>query len=228
MVASRNRPEGGLRTSLGLGVMMLLALPSEVGYQDLATLLTRQPVVNRAQKTAFASTFGTIHEAPYNLPEPVGASIPVPPGYTLAGLDHRDVDMTGSLRERLLGGEGAFYANPYAGPVIDRSRKGDYGVAPRTIAASRSRVTGLSLGPRARSLPMTGSRRRARRSRNSQQPAPPPVHERQADVAVAEPGDAGAPVPLSREPETRRDMGVIRSPALAIIAPSTSGRSRRT
>ena len=72
MVASRNRPEGGLRTSLGLGVMMLLALPSEVGYQDLATLLTRQPVVNRAQKTAFASTFGTIHEAPYNLPEPVG------------------------------------------------------------------------------------------------------------------------------------------------------------
>ena len=129
MVASRNKPEGGLRTSLGLGVMMLLALPSEVGYQDLATLLTRQPVVNRAQKTAFASTFGTIHEAPYNLPEPVGASIPIPPGYTLAGLDAGHVDMTGSLRERLFGGEGDFSANPYAGPVIDRSRKGDYGVA---------------------------------------------------------------------------------------------------
>ena len=57
MVASCNRPEGGLRTSLWLGVMMLLALPSEVGYQDLATLLMRQPVVNRAQKTAFAEQF---------------------------------------------------------------------------------------------------------------------------------------------------------------------------
>src|SRR3979411_1361884 len=129
MVASRNRPEVGLRTSLGLVVMMLWALPSEVGYQDLATLLTRQPVVNRAQKTAFASTFGTIHEAPYNFPEPVGSSIPVPPGYTLAGLDPGHADVTGSLRERLRGGDGAFYATPYVGPVIDRSRKGDYGVA---------------------------------------------------------------------------------------------------
>ena len=129
MVASRNRPEGGLRTSLWLGVMMLLALPSEVGYQDLATLLMRQPVVNRAQKTAFASTFGTIHEAPYNLPEPVGASIPIPPGYTLAGLDAGHADVTASLRDRLFGAESAFSANQYAGPVIDRTRKGDYGVA---------------------------------------------------------------------------------------------------
>ena len=103
MVASRNKPEGGLRTSLWLGVMMLLALPSEVGYQDLATLLTRQPVVNRAQKTAFASTFGTIHEAPYNLPEPVGASIPIPSGYMLAGLDAGHADVTASLRDRLFG-----------------------------------------------------------------------------------------------------------------------------
>ena len=108
--------------------MMLLALPSEVGYQDLATLLMRQPVVNRAQKTAFASTFGTIHEAPYNLPEPVGASIPIPPGYTLAGLDAGHADVTASLRDRLFGAERAFPANPYAGPVIDRTSKGDYGV----------------------------------------------------------------------------------------------------
>ena len=108
MVASRNKPEGGLRTSLWLGVMMLLALPSEVGYQDLATLLTRQPVVNRAQKTAFASTFGTIHEAPYNLPEPVGASIPIPPAYMLAGLDAGHADVTASLRDRLFGAERDF------------------------------------------------------------------------------------------------------------------------
>ena len=87
MVASRNKPEGGLPILSWLGVMMVLALPSEVGYQDLATLLTRQPVANRAQKTAFASTFGTIHEAPYNLPSWLARRSRFPPGYTLAGLD---------------------------------------------------------------------------------------------------------------------------------------------
>ncbi|MGZ5882684.1 MAG: cell wall hydrolase [Xanthobacteraceae bacterium] len=206
MVASRNRPEGGLRTSLGLGVMMLLALPSEVGYQDLATLLTRQPVVNRAQKTAFASTFGTIHEAPYNLPEPVGASIPVPPGYTLAGLDHRDVDMTGSLRERLLGGEGAFYANPYAGPVIDRSRKGDYGVARKDDRRVALKGDRLKSRPQGEVAPDDGQPAQGPALAQQPRPAPPPVQERQADVAVASPSEPATPPQLA-EPRPEADTG---------------------
>ena len=153
MVASRNRLEGGLRTSLWLGVMMLLALPSEVGYQDLATLLTRQPVVNRAQKTAFASTFGTIHEAPYNLPEPVGASIPIPPGYMLAGLDAGHADVTASLRDRLFGAERDFPANSYAGPVIDRTRKGDYGVAAKDDRRVALKGDRLKVGPAGETVP---------------------------------------------------------------------------
>ena len=157
MVASRNKPEGGLRTSLWLGVMMLLALPSEVGYQDLATLLTRQPVVNRAQKTAFASTFGTIHEAPYNLPEPVGASIPIPPGYTLAGLDAGHADVTASLRDRLFGVESAFSANPYAGPVIDRTRKGDYGVAAKDDRRVALKGDRLKVRPANEAVPVPGA-----------------------------------------------------------------------
>ena len=156
MVASRNKPEGGLRTSLWLGVMMLLALPSEVGYQDLATLLTRQPVVNRAQKTAFASTFGTIHEAPYNLPEPVGASIPIPPGYMLAGLDAGHADVTASLRDRLFGAERDFSANPYAGPVIDRTRKGDYGVAAKDDRRVALKGDRLKVRPAGEAVPGTG------------------------------------------------------------------------
>ena len=128
MIASRNRPEGALQTPFGLGVMMLLLLTSEVGDQDLATFIGRQPVVDRTQKTAFASTFGTIHEAKFSIPQPVGASIPPSFGYTLAALDSGNAEITGSIRERILG-ESAFYAAPYAGPVVDRSRKGDYGVA---------------------------------------------------------------------------------------------------
>ena len=125
MVASRNGPEGGLRTPFGLGVMMLLLLTGEVGNQDLAALISRQPVVDRAQKTAFASTFGTIHEAKFTIPQPVGASIPPSFGYALAALDSGNAELAGSIRERLLG-ESAFYASPYGGPVVDRSRKGDY------------------------------------------------------------------------------------------------------
>ena len=45
MVASRNGPKGGLAPPFGLGVMMLLLLTSEVGYQDLAALIARPPVV---------------------------------------------------------------------------------------------------------------------------------------------------------------------------------------
>jgi hypothetical protein len=182
--------------------MMLLALPSEVGYQDLATLLTRQPVVNRAQKTAFASTFGTIHEAPYTLPEPVGASIPIPPGYTLAGLDLGHGDATGSLRERLLGGEGAFYANPYAGPVIDRSRKGDYGVAAqkdeRRVVLKGDR---LKTRPQGEAVPDDGPPAQGPALAQQEQSAPPVVQVPQTNVAVGAPSQI-APPQVAPQPES--------------------------
>src|SRR5262245_44073367 len=127
MVASRNRPEGGLGTPFGLGVLMLLLLSSEVGHQDLAALIAHQPVVDRSQKAAFASPFGTIHEAKFSVAA-IGDSIPVPLDFKLIGFDPNDPGITGSIRERFLGEE-AFFASPYAGPMVDRSRKGDYGVA---------------------------------------------------------------------------------------------------
>ena len=203
MVASRNKPEGGLRTSLGLGVMMLLALPSEVGYQDLATLLTRQPVVNRAQKTAFASAFAITHEAPYNLPEPVGASIPVPPGYILAGLDPGRVDATGSLRQRQRGGEGAFYADPYAGPVIDRSRKGDYGVASKDDRRVALKGDRLKAPPQGEVAPDAGPPAQGPALAHQQQSPPPRAHEPQADVAATKPA---APAQLA-QPQPSPDAG---------------------
>jgi hypothetical protein len=203
MVASRNKPEGGLRTSLGLGVMMLLALPSEVGYQDLATLLTRQPVVNRAQKTAFASAFAITHEAPYNLPEPVGASIPVPPGYILAGLDPGRVDATGSLRQRQRGGEGAFYADPYAGPVIDRTRKGDYGVASKDDRRVALKGDRLKAPPQGEVAPDAGPPAQGPALAHQQQSTPPQAHEPKADVAATKPA---APAQLA-QPQPSPDAG---------------------
>ena len=63
MVAWRNRPQGGLQGPFSLGILTLLLLTSEVGHQDLAAVLSRQSVVDRSQKAAFAAPFATIHEA---------------------------------------------------------------------------------------------------------------------------------------------------------------------
>jgi hypothetical protein len=134
MVASRNGWKDDLKRPFRLGILMLLLLPSEVGYQDLAALISRQPpATERTQKAAFTSPFGTIHQAKLSMPQPVGTTVPPSFGYTLVGLDPNSADITGSIRERLLGEEvmlagrdGALIARP-ALPTFDRSRKGDYG-----------------------------------------------------------------------------------------------------
>jgi spore germination cell wall hydrolase CwlJ-like protein len=124
MLASHGRPKGGLRPPFGFGVLILLLLPSELGYQDLAGLIARQPLVTeRSQKAALVSPFGTIHEQRFSLPQPVGASIPPSLGYTLVGLDPNATDLTGSIRERVMG-ENATRA--YGESMVDRSRKGDF------------------------------------------------------------------------------------------------------
>ncbi|MEA2950229.1 MAG: hypothetical protein QOI40_5559, partial [Alphaproteobacteria bacterium] len=143
MAASRNRPKGGLRAPFGLGVLTLLLLPSEVGHQDLASrILRQQPVVERSQKAAFASPFGTIHEARFIIPQPVGTVIPPLPDYTLAALDPNNADITGSIR---MPGKDV----PQAGPMVDRSRKGDYGIArkdDRLVALKGDRLKPASPG----------------------------------------------------------------------------------
>jgi len=98
--------------------------PNSVGFQDLAALLARQPAVaERWRQHVFASPFGTIHAATFSFPQPIGSLIPATPGYHLASLDPRGLDITGSINPRI---------NPLAEPApqiqfpeVDRSRKGD-------------------------------------------------------------------------------------------------------
>src|SRR4029079_15011468 len=99
---------------------------------------------------------GPTHEGPPNLPEPVGASIPIPPGYTLAGLDAGHADITASLRDRLFGAESALSAHPYSGPVIDRTRKGDYGVVAKDDRRVALKVDRLKLRPAGEAVPGAG------------------------------------------------------------------------
>jgi Cell Wall Hydrolase len=200
MVASRNRSEGGLKAPFGLGVLMLLLLPGEVGYQDLAALIARQPpLVERTQKAAFASSFGTIHAAKLDMPRPVGATISQSYGYALAGLDSNSADVTGSIRQHVLGE--AMLARPPAGPLIDRSRKGDYGGASKS-----DRVVGLKgdrLKPNAPASAMRDDdpERNAQERASSlarQQVPPPPVAPSAEVTQVDDAGKAGDGEPAGR------------------------------
>jgi hypothetical protein len=141
MVASRNRPRGGLQAPFGFGILILLLLTREVGHQDLAAVIAREPVVDRSQKAAFASPFGTVHEAKFSAPQsPAGVSIPLSLDYQLIGFDPNSARVASSIRERFLGEE-TFFTSPYVGPMVDRSRKGDYGVArDRLIALKGDRL----------------------------------------------------------------------------------------
>ena len=212
MVASRNRPEGGLGTPFGLGVLMLLLLSSEVGRQDLAALLARQPIVDRSQKAAFASPFGTIHEAKFRVAHAMGDSIPLPLDFKLIGFDPNDPGVTGSIRERFLGEE-AFFASPYAGPMVDRSRKGDYGVAgggDRLIALKGDR---LKSAPPAAVMP---DEKRRGPSLTQQEPGQPLSLDPPLDVAeaAAEPTEQPAsPRPAERTPTDKRAEGEAGSAA---------------
>ena len=125
MVASRNRPKGGRVAPFGLGFLAFLLIPSAIGSQELASLVARQPAVaDRAQARTVVSPFGTIHAATFSMPRPMSAAMPASLSYALAGLDPSYADITGSIRERLLGDVKAG-VGPFALPTVDRRLKGD-------------------------------------------------------------------------------------------------------
>lgn len=111
--------------SFGFALTVFGLLPSEIGYQDIAALLARQPgVTQRWQKHALASPFGTIHAATFSLPRPLGSSIPRAPGVQLASLRGGGGDTTGSIARNPLG-QVIRPPQPHEFPMVDRTAKGD-------------------------------------------------------------------------------------------------------
>jgi len=228
MVASSNRPEGGLGTPFGLGVLVLLLLSSEIGQQDLAALIARQPVVDRAQKASFASPFGTIHEAKFSVADATGDSIPLPLDFKLIGFDPNDPGVTGSIRERFLGDEASF-ASPYAGPMVDRSRKGDYGVAGRGDRLIALKSDRLKPSPATEVMPSAKPRSP---SLAQEQPGQPPSLDPSAEPAkpAGEPTEQPAsPRPAEGVPADKRADGEAggRAASFAAADADTSLRAAR-
>ena len=129
MSVLRNRPKGARFASFGLGLCAFPLIPTEIGYQDIASLLARQPgVAERWQKRVFSAA-STIQVATYSLGRPIGTSVPRAPRLLLASLDNQGSDITASVtRNPLVKAPVRYQASDF--PKVDRTVKGDRLVVP--------------------------------------------------------------------------------------------------
>jgi spore germination cell wall hydrolase CwlJ-like protein len=124
MLQLRNHPKGARFASFGLGLCVFALMPAEIGYQDIASLLARQPgVAERWQKRVFSAA-STIQVATYAFGRPIGTSIPQTATYRLASLDNQGIDITGSVtRNPITQAPPRYQASDF--PKVDRTLKGD-------------------------------------------------------------------------------------------------------
>lgn len=122
MSVLRNHPKGARFASFGIGLCIFALMPRETGYQDIASLLARQPgVAERWQKQVFSAA-SSIQLATYSFSRPIGTSVPQSAMVRLASIDGRDV--TGAIsRNPALQAPPRYQAADF--PKVDRSMKGD-------------------------------------------------------------------------------------------------------
>ncbi|HEY6254718.1 MAG TPA: cell wall hydrolase [Xanthobacteraceae bacterium] len=101
-------------------------MPTKIGHQDLAALVARRPMAAAPSRShIIASPFGTIEAATFSLPAPISEAMPVSLSYALAGLDPSNAEITGSIRERILGDVPLDGFRSSAMPEVNRHLKGD-------------------------------------------------------------------------------------------------------
>jgi cell wall hydrolase len=124
MFVLRNQPRGARFASFGLGLCVFALMPTETGYQDIASLLARQPgVAERWQKRMFSAA-GSIHVATFSFGRPIGTASPQTATYRLASLDNQGIDITGSVtRNPIVAPPPRYQAADF--PRVDRTLKGD-------------------------------------------------------------------------------------------------------
>src|SRR4030088_92669 len=124
MLVVRHRPKGARFASFGIGLCVFALMPTEIGYQDIASLLDREPgVAERWQKRVFSGV-GTIQVATFSFGRPIGTSSPPPATYQLASLNSQGIDITGSVTRNPLASPPPRYQTSDF-PKVDRSLKGD-------------------------------------------------------------------------------------------------------
>ena len=170
MFGLRTRPKD-VRTfaSFVLGLSIFSLMPTEVGYQDIGSLLARQSGAAERWQKRVSSAAANVQLATYSFGRPIGTSSPQLPSYHLASIDSRDI--TGAItRNPLAAPPPRYQAVDF--PKVDRTLKGDrlivrppasedtaspVGTRPEDPATSNSSVMGAktaSLPPKAEQAPL--------------------------------------------------------------------------
>ncbi|MBI5262262.1 MAG: cell wall hydrolase [Bradyrhizobium sp.] len=146
MVVLRTHPKGARFASFGIGLCIFALMPREIGYQDIASLLARQPgVAERWQKQVFSAA-SSIQLATYSFARPIGTSMPQSATFRLASLGTAEV--TGStMRNQILQTPPRYQASEF--PKVDRTLKGDRLAiaAPQPAPADRAPVAPTQVEP---------------------------------------------------------------------------------
>jgi len=91
------------RARLGLVIVGFGLLPTQIGLQDLGSLIAPSAAASDFPQGRFiASPFGTIHAPLITFPRLAGTDMPRPSELRLARLDLNDPDITGSIASRAL------------------------------------------------------------------------------------------------------------------------------
>jgi spore germination cell wall hydrolase CwlJ-like protein len=119
----RSRPRSAQFAFFGLGLCSFALTPTEIGYQDVASRLARQPGVAERWHNHLFSAVDTIHVAAYSFSRPIGTAAPQPPIYQRASFNP-GTDITGSIpRNHVIQTPPRYQASDF--PKVDRTLKGD-------------------------------------------------------------------------------------------------------
>jgi hypothetical protein len=178
----RNQPKAALAASFGFGLAVFSLLPTEIGYQDIASLLARQPgVAERWHKRVSASSANAIQVATFSFGRPIGTALPATANLRLAMIGRGDLnadgtDVTGSIpRNPAMQNPRRFQASDF--PKVDRTLKGDrLVIGPATEPAD----TAARPDPIKSNTSVAGTKTAARLGNSAAAPAP-----LDADLAAA-------------------------------------------
>ena len=224
MSVVRNRPKGARFASFGIGLCVFALMPNEIGYQDIASLLARQPgVAERWQKRVFSAA-SSIQVATYSFGRPIGTSLPHPANYVLASLNNQGIDITGSVTRNPIAAPPPRY-QPSDFPKVDRTLKGDrLVIAPPETVAPANAAPSLE-NPSTSNASVRGAKTAAAAPSAGTAPLDPELQE-----ALRAPPLAQYDVSMSLEAQPLDDLKTApdASPLALEAAPSRDGFSVKT
>ncbi len=199
MFQLRTRPRSARFAFFGLGLCGFALTPTEIGYQDIASRLARQPGVAERWHNRVFSAVSTIHVATYSFSRPIGTAAPQAASYQLASFN-RGGDITGSIpRNQVIQTPPRYQASDF--PKVDRTLKGD-----RLIVAPTETAAPANAAPASQDPATSNSSVRGARSAEGTPPAARAPLDPELAEALSAPPLPQYDVSLSLEAQPLQDM----------------------